>query len=783
MADTNDHQDSYDPANNSLSEGGSSPPSGGLTGDEGNSGNGFLPPDAGDGGDSFLPPEAAEDAVDTAGSLADGAGAAAGAAEAAGETAATGGTNIPIRLAVKALEKAYEGIGEMVDPSHKKKSHGFITSIIGILIITTMLIGNMSKMKFLLPGGVTMYTDDQAYVLQQDGKERDSRTGEEFQVEHKNPIVEVAKSFFSNIKSFFGFGKKKEEDTTETAEAEKALPSYDIGNRYQDGAKEYVEIIKTGLENARARADQQVESFIDAQYGDFCEEHTREHWEAAKSVDIYSDVNYAEIMCILNMNKEYNYDNSNKDKLTQLFQDPDKLKYLYRMYIGQGECDHGSYDEDGDWDEDLRDNGTFKYHKYYLKDLFDFAGVDPNAEYYAFDNYSGDLKKPTNMEMLDQMEAMLRDYASLGSNDNGVSVFGPNTRTPFNGGFGDNDVSYDSYFSNLNYGGGSYAFSALSGLGDKQREVLTKLFNAMKQAGYSDAMAAGACGNIQQESDFNPACVSSTGTFHGLVQWGNKRSSGYRWQKVQDYAVRHGTIDTSAEAQIGFICDVEIPEKKAAMSRYLAKYGSAGTDVSNVTDVNLAAEAWAVYVEGCVGGKDYAANGRRYQDLNKRKKYGADILSNMTVSAGSNSGSPLNFNITADGTIVGSILSLGASRVGCSYEWGGKGPNTFDCSGFVYWVLNQAGISTDYRRAAAWGMNEIPGFLKIKDISQGQPGDIMIETAWGHDSNTWHAGFVGPDNTFLNASSGKHQVVFANRQGREGHFYCYMRYIGSAAKG
>lgn len=39
------------------------------------------------------------------------------------------------------------------------------------------------------------------------------------------------------------------------------------------------------------------------------------------------------------------------------------------------------------------------------------------------------------------------------------------------------------------------------------------------------------------------------------------------------------------------------------------------------------------------------------------------------------------------------IVQAALTKVGCKYVWGAKGPNQFDCSGFVYWCLKEAGVS------------------------------------------------------------------------------------------
>ena len=40
----------------------------------------------------------------------------------------------------------------------------------------------------------------------------------------------------------------------------------------------------------------------------------------------------------------------------------------------------------------------------------------------------------------------------------------------------------------------------------------------------------------------------------------------------------------------------------------------------------------------------------------------------------------------------GSVVDYAMSRIGCPYEWGAEGPNSFDCSGLVTWAYRQIGM-------------------------------------------------------------------------------------------
>lgn len=78
-----------------------------------------------------------------------------------------------------------------------------------------------------------------------------------------------------------------------------------------------------------------------------------------------------------------------------------------------------------------------------------------------------------------------------------------------------------------------------------------------------------------------------------------------------------------------------------------------------------------------------------------------------------------------------SVLDYAYSKIGYPYVWGGKGPDEFDCSGFVAWCYRQIGISLPsyteslYARAKA---RFSPG--------EAQPGDVLYKPAtW--DIHRW----------------------------------------------
>lgn len=95
------------------------------------------------------------------------------------------------------------------------------------------------------------------------------------------------------------------------------------------------------------------------------------------------------------------------------------------------------------------------------------------------------------------------------------------------------------------------------------------------------------------------------------------------------------------------------------------------------------------------------------------------------------------------------LLSVAKSKLGCPYVWGAKGPNAFDCSGFVYWCLNQVGVRQSYITSSGW--RNVGKYTKISNYNNLQAGDIIVVSG--------HVGIVAEGGTVVDASSSSAGVV------------------------
>ena len=89
------------------------------------------------------------------------------------------------------------------------------------------------------------------------------------------------------------------------------------------------------------------------------------------------------------------------------------------------------------------------------------------------------------------------------------------------------------------------------------------------------------------------------------------------------------------------------------------------------------------------------------------RKYGEIIIGNGTGYSSAGGGN-------------NRAVTLAKSQLGKPYKWGATGPNSFDCSGLIYWVAKQMGksIPSTSSEQSRYGQSVSKGNL--------QPGDFVF---------------------------------------------------------
>ena len=88
------------------------------------------------------------------------------------------------------------------------------------------------------------------------------------------------------------------------------------------------------------------------------------------------------------------------------------------------------------------------------------------------------------------------------------------------------------------------------------------------------------------------------------------------------------------------------------------------------------------------------------------------------------------------------MISEAEKYLGYPYVWGGSRPSTsFDCSGFVCWVLNHCGVGWNVGRTTAEGLRDMCGYVSP---SNAKPGDLIFFEKTYNTSGASHIGiYVG----------------------------------------
>ncbi|MEL7608994.1 MAG: peptidoglycan-binding protein [Bacillota bacterium] len=105
---------------------------------------------------------------------------------------------------------------------------------------------------------------------------------------------------------------------------------------------------------------------------------------------------------------------------------------------------------------------------------------------------------------------------------------------------------------------------------------------------------------------------------------------------------------------------------------------------------------------------------------------------------------------------VQKMLEVAKSKIGCAYILGNEGPKTFDCSGFVYYCLKQAGSNRGRYNAA--GYAKVSDWEKITSMSKLEKGDLLFFYNKSH-SKIGHVGIYIGSGMMIDASSSEGEIV------------------------
>lgn len=119
---------------------------------------------------------------------------------------------------------------------------------------------------------------------------------------------------------------------------------------------------------------------------------------------------------------------------------------------------------------------------------------------------------------------------------------------------------------------------------------------------------------------------------------------------------------------------------------------------------------------------------------------------------------------------VESFIASVSAQLGKTYILGAKGPDSFDCSGLIYYCLNQIGCQIEYMTSGGWAN---AGFTTINSMSELMRGDVVCFNG--------HVGVYLGNGRMIDASSSEGQVRVSSELATSGYwtsnFICGKRVL------
>lgn len=129
------------------------------------------------------------------------------------------------------------------------------------------------------------------------------------------------------------------------------------------------------------------------------------------------------------------------------------------------------------------------------------------------------------------------------------------------------------------------------------------------------------------------------------------------------------------------------------------------------------------------------------------------------------------------------VIKIAKGKLGCPYVWGARGPKSFDCSGFVYWVNKQAYKKGYTKKRVSSGcatsqLRALKRYSVSRSLSRAKPGDLIFFSNNRSTSNIRHVAIYYGNYKLIHASAGKVRVTGVGWSGGQRQVAAIVRVPG-----
>lgn len=157
---------------------------------------------------------------------------------------------------------------------------------------------------------------------------------------------------------------------------------------------------------------------------------------------------------------------------------------------------------------------------------------------------------------------------------------------------------------------------------------------------------------------------------------------------------------------------------------------------------------------------------------NRPDIFGDDIYA---TPGGGSTGEYTDYDIPGEAltdTAFANMIREAEKYLGYPYVWGGSSPSTsFDCSGFVSWVINNCGNGWSVGRQTANGLKNL---CDIIPPSEAKPGDLIFFQGTYATAGASHVGIYVGNGMMIHCGNPISYASVESNYWQE-HFYCYGR--------